>query len=246
MVSVIIPTHNEEGVIEQTLERLSLVNGAFEVIVVDGQSNDRTREVVARCRPRFPRPLHLWKAPRHRARQLNFGVREACGDVLLFLHADVTFPSDGILAIQSALSDNSIVGGNFDLEFEGESAWSRWFTRANRLRRRFGVYYGDSGIFVRRQVFKRLGGFREIPIMEDFDFARRLERAGKTTFLETRLTVSDRRWRVQGVWPTLASWFVIQALFSLGVSPASLARRYAPVRDGHGAEASPPNSTSSS
>jgi rSAM/selenodomain-associated transferase 2 len=230
MVSVIIPTYNEESAILLALGALARAGGEFEVIVVDGESTDRTRRLVEECIPIFPQPLRLIAAPRHRALQLNAGAKEARGDVLLFLHADVVFPCQGIETPERVLQMPAAVGGNFDLAFEGRSTWSRLFTWVNRVRRRFGIYYGDSGIFVRREVFERLGGFRPIPIMDDYEFARRMERAGKTTFVPARLLVSDRRWREQGVLHTLWSWFWVQALYSLGVPPRFLVRWYRPVR----------------
>lgn len=230
MVSVIIPTYNEESAILLALGALARAGGEFEVIVVDGESTDCTRQLVEQCLPIFPQPLRLIAAPRHRARQLNAGAKEARGDVLLFLHADVVFPCQGIEALERVLQTPGVVGGNFDLVFEGCSTWSRLFTWVNRVRRRFGIYYGDSGIFVRREVFERLGGFRPIPIMDDYEFVRRIERVGKTTVVPARLLVSDRRWREQGVLHTLWSWFWVQALYSLGVPPRFLVRWYRPVR----------------
>jgi rSAM/selenodomain-associated transferase 2 len=230
MVSVIIPTYNEQDAIPRTLDALSRARGEFEVIVVDGESTDRTREFVKERIPDFPRTLRLFAAPRPRALQLNAGAKEARGDVLLFLHADVVLPCGGMEALRKVLQDQAIVGGNFDLEFEGPSAWSHFFTWVNRKRRRLGIYYGDSGIFVRRAVFECLGGFRPIPIMDDYEFVRRLERAGKTAFVPARLLASDRRWRVQGAWRTMWSWFWVQALYSIGVLPSFLVRWYQPVR----------------
>ncbi len=106
------------------------------------------------------------------------------------------------------------------------------------MRRAWGIYYGDSGVFVRREVFARLGGFKTIPVMEDYEFIRRLEKAGRTAYLAPVLVVSDRRWRVQGVVRTLLSWVWVQALYCLGVPGARLARFYKPVRGG-GARRSP-------
>jgi rSAM/selenodomain-associated transferase 2 len=230
MVSVVIPTYNEEGAIPWTLDVLSQVRGKFEIVVVDGESTDRTRAFVKGRIPNFPKTLRLFVAARPRALQLNAGAQGTHGDVLLFLHADVVFPCDGVEVLERVLRDPAIVGGNFDLEFEGRSAWSRFFTWVNRRRRRLGVYYGDSGIFVRRAVFERLGGFRLIPIMDDYEFVRRLQRAGKTAFVPAPLLVSDRRWRHRGVWRTMWSWFWVQGLYSVGVPARYLARWYRPVR----------------
>lgn len=231
MVSIIIPTYNEEGSIAGTLRNLSEVRGDFEVIVADGTSADATLEVVRRMAPGFPRSLRIVESVRNRALQLNRAASTAGGDALLFLHADVTLPETAVEALENCLEDASVIGGNFQIVFEGGSAVERFFTWAYRVRRPFGIYYGDSGIFVRRSVFERLGGFKPIPIMDDYEFVRRLERAGRTACLDPALRASDRRWRVQGLLHTLASWVGIQALYSLGVPARRLARWYGPVRN---------------
>ncbi|HEV2176546.1 MAG TPA: TIGR04283 family arsenosugar biosynthesis glycosyltransferase [Terriglobia bacterium] len=231
MVSIIIPTYNEEIALAANLDSLRRVRGDFEVIVADGRSTDRTREQVETRQATFPRPMLWLSAERPRALQLNRGAEIARGDSLLFLYADALLASDAIEALCAALEREDIVGGNFNLRYEEESDWARLFTWINRHRRAFGIYYGDSAIFVRRAVFDRLGGFRPIPIMDDYEFVRRLERSGRTVCLHSVVTVSSRRWRRQGVLRTLWSWFVIQSLYSMGVEPRRLDRWYRPVRE---------------
>ncbi len=231
MISVIIPTYNEASCLGATLARLAGIRGDFEVLVADGESTDGSAQIVERFVASFPRPLRLILAPRGRALQMNCAAEAARGDILLFLHADVEIPSDAMANLEWALRDLEIVGGNFQVVFEGLSRLNRLFSLIYSLRRRWGVYYGDSGLFVRRDMFNRLGGFKAIPIMEDYEFVRRLERAGKTVSLEPRLRVSDRRWRAQGLWVTLASWIWIETLFCLGVPARCLARFYVPVRE---------------
>ena len=231
MISIVIPTYNEESVIARTLAHLSCARGNFEVLVVDGESTDGTGGKVEALIPTFPRPLRLVAALRNRALQLNHGAELARGDTLLFLHADVVVPPDAIEAMGRALAAQTLCGGNFDLAFEGDSRWNRFFTWANRARRRFGIYYGDSGIFVRRRVFERLGGFKPIPIMDDYEFVRRMERFGPTLCLPVKLKASDRRWCRQGIPRTLLSWILVQSLFSMGIPANYLARLYAPVRE---------------
>lgn len=230
MVSIIIPTYNEAGCIAATLGRLGEVRGNFEVIVADGSSTDGTRERVQELIPRFPQLLRIVKTPRNRAIQLNSAAQTAKGDALMFLHADVTVPATAVEVLEQCLKTDSVIGGNFQITFEGNTPVERFFTWVYRVRRPFGIYYGDSGIFVRRAVFKRLKGFKPIPIMDDYEFIRRLERAGPTACLEPALSVSDRRWEVQGLFPTLVSWVWIQTLYSLGVPAEYLARWYGPVR----------------
>ncbi len=261
VVSLIIPTYNEERAIARTLQQLRRVRGDFEVIVVDGESTDSTRSLVGGFAQGFPHPLRLIVVERNRAVQLNHAAGQARGSIFLFLHADVLLPEDAMETLQQALEDSSVVGGDYRLAFEGRSFWSRFFTWVHRIRRNFGIYYGDSGLFVRRAFFERLGGFAPIPMMDDYHFVRRMERSARsrgpaggerqprswatwpytqdrgrpgcvrTVCLPCVVRASDRRWRVQGVLRTLLSWFWIQALYSLGVPAQYLARCYKPVRE---------------
>jgi rSAM/selenodomain-associated transferase 2 len=231
MVSIIIPAFNEATSIAGVLERLKCVRGDYEVLVADGSSTDRTAEIVRDLASAFPHPLRLVECLRNRALQCNSAAQQAHGNVCLFLHADIFVAPETIEAVELSLLDPRVIGGNFQIVFEGDTFVERFFTWCYRVRRPFGIYYGDSGVFVRREVFERLGGFKPIPIMDDYEFVRRMERSGRTVCLEPPMLVSGRRWRVQGLLPTLFSWVWIQTLYSLGVPAERLARWYAPVRN---------------
>lgn len=231
MVSIVIPTYNEATSIAEVLERLKRVRGKFEVLVADGSSSDRTPEIVRQLALVYPHPLLLLESVRNRARQCNNAAQQARGDVFLFLHADILVPPETIEVVERSVRDPLVIGGNFQIVFEGDTFVEKFFTWCYRVRRPFGIYYGDSGLFVRCEVFERLGGFKPIPIMDDYEFVRRMERAGRTVCLNPPMLVSDRRWRVQGLFPTLFSWVWIQTLYSLGVPAERLARWYGPVRN---------------
>ncbi|MDX1980989.1 MAG: TIGR04283 family arsenosugar biosynthesis glycosyltransferase [Bryobacteraceae bacterium] len=221
-ISVLIPTYNEEAIIEGTLRAIR-AEGPYEVIVCDGGSTDATLERAAGL-------ARVVVSARGRAVQMNAGAREASGDVLLFLHADARIAPGGLRAIGKALADGRWSGGNFRIEFEGGDWAAAVFSWINRVRCRFGVFYGDSGIFCRRGVFEQMGGFREWAILEDYEFARRLWRTGGVAYLDERIHVSARRWRRGGMMNTLWSWFWIQGLYLVGVSPDRLSRMYRDVR----------------
>jgi uncharacterized protein len=222
LLSVIVPVLDEAGALPGLLDRLAAMPGRIEVVVVDGGSRDGSAE-VARAHPSAPKVCSTGAG---RARQMNCGATESTGDVLLFLHADTTLPVDAYDAIVAALRDTHVQGGNFALQFDGGDRFSRVLGKWYGTQRRAGIYYGDSAVFVRREVFDHLGGYRPLPIMEDYDFVRRLERRGRTVCLDGPAVTSARRWRALGVPRTVLSWVVIRWLFVAGVSPARLARLY--------------------
>ena len=215
---MVIPTLNEAADIGALLERLSRIRGVGEVVVADGGSTDGTPELVVSSAAR------LVRARPGRGGQLNVGATAASGDVLLFLHADVAPPPDASLHIRDAV-ERGRVGGNFRLRYPEGGALGRWLEALAPFYRRFGRYYGDSGIFVRRDMYERVGGFPEITVMEDIVFVRRMEGAGKTAYLLGPMLSSSRRWEGCPL-RSLALWGFMQAAFALGVSPWRLASFY--------------------
>jgi len=164
--------------------------------------------------------------PGGRAAQLNAAAALATGDLLVFLHADSRLPQDA----HALLTRTPARGGNFALRFDGEDRFSRVLGAVYAVQRRFGLYYGDSTIWCEAALFTELGGFRTLPIMDDYEFVRRLERATSTACLPGPATTSARRWRAMGVPRTFLVWTVIRWLYLAGVPPARLARLYRRVR----------------
>jgi rSAM/selenodomain-associated transferase 2 len=223
-LSVVVPTLDEERAIVATLERLR-EPGVLEVIVADGGSGDRTRELAA------PLADRVLVVARGRASQMNAAVRIARGSVLFFVHADTLAPPGFATAIAGVLEDPRIAGGRFDVAIDDPRLAFRVIsTMINARSRITGLFTGDQGIFVRRDVFDRIGGFPEEPLMEDLALALALRREGRTAALRERVVTSARRWTKRGVARTVVRMWTLRSLFALGVSPRTLARWYEPVR----------------
>lgn len=216
---------NEERAIARTLDAIAAGAPGAEVIVVDGGSTDRSVEEAR------PRCAVLISAPRGRARQMNAGAAIAHGDVLAFVHADTLVPPTFASDIARALADEAVAGGRFDVRLDDSAPLLRltgWLISVRSRLSRTGT--GDQALFIRREVFERLGGYREIELCEDLDLARRLKRAGRVACLRSRVVTSARRWRQGGVLKTVARMWIIRAAFLIGVSPTRLARFYADTR----------------
>ena len=224
-ISVIIPTLNEAGEIRQILLGLRHQDPTCEVIVVDGGSRDGTCEEARSAGAR------VFSSPPGRGQQLAFGAAHASGDIQLFLHADTLLPSGGLQAIRNCLKDPEILGGNFRVVFDGKTGFAQWLTGFYAWFRGHGLYYGDSAIFVRHSTYKALGGIKPIALMEDYDFSRRLEAAGKTVCIDSpAVETSSRRFEGRRPIAIVAGWVLIHALFHLRVPPGLLARLYNSAR----------------
>lgn len=220
LISIIIPTLNEEASLAATL-RLLAEHSDVELIVVDGGSSDHTVEVAQVFTP------YVFVTPRGRARQMNVGARHATGDILLFLHADTVLQPGAIDEVQRRIIGDGAVGGAFDLGIDSPKRLCRLIAKLSSYRARLlRMPRGDQGMFVWRQVFEALESFPDIPILEDVAFGRQLRRAGRLTFIHAGLITSGRRWDANGaVKTTLVNWWVT-LLFLLRVPPWTLRRAY--------------------
>lgn len=219
-LSVILPVLNEANQIEACLDRLAAMP-ELEVIVVDGGSRDHTRAIV-RSKP----VISLLSAP-GRARQMNAGARVATGSLLVFLHADTQLPINFDQLIVQTLAQPEVIAGAFDLRIAGSAAGLRWVEWGVKWRSRLlQMPYGDQALFMSAQSFHHIGGFPEIPLMEDFELVRRLKDRGKVAIAPAAVLTSGRRWKQLGVWRTTAINQVIILAYLLGVPPDKLSEWY--------------------
>jgi rSAM/selenodomain-associated transferase 2 len=222
-ISVVIPAWREAAVIADSVRAAAAIGD--EVIVADAQSADATAKLAESA------GATVVQAERGRGTQLHAGASAARGDVLLFLHADARLEPQAREALLSALSDPDVIGGNFRVAFVPARGAARLFSSLYDLRRRLtGVYYGDSAIFVRSETYRRLGGFTPIPLMEDYEFVRRMRRAGPTVYLRAVTVEASARRFAGAPLRSLFLWGAIHVLYALGVAPARLARCYADLR----------------
>ena len=221
-LAIVIPALDEAANLSRLLPDLARGCPGADIVVVDGGSGDDTAAVVAR----LPGP-RLLESARGRAVQMNHGARATGGDTLLFLHADTRLPDGAARAIEQALAEPGVVGGRFDVRFDNERPLFRviaWFM--NTRSRASGICTGDQAIFVRRADFEAVGGYPDIPLMEDIELSRRLKRRGRLRALRLRVTTSARKWEREGPLRTMGLMWALRFLHFCGVAPARLHRWY--------------------
>jgi rSAM/selenodomain-associated transferase 2 len=221
LVSIIVPVLNEAELIEAFLRKLRNLDANLEIIVVDGGSSDGTWSIAE---PLADRMIPAWCG---RASQMNAGAEIARGEVLWFLHADLEAPLSSIAEIQSGLTNPRIVGGCFRLRFpRRELIYRVSDSLGNVAVNLFGFALGDHGIFCRRVAFRQVGGYPEVPILEDAEIYRRLRREGRMVQLRDKIVSNPRAFEAHGRYRTTAVYFSILALYVLGVPIRVLNRIY--------------------
>jgi rSAM/selenodomain-associated transferase 2/rSAM/selenodomain-associated transferase 1 len=219
-LSVIIPTLNEAGIISRTLAAVQQGH-QVEAIVVDGGSCDQTVDIAESFKAAVVCTLPS------RAGQMNTGAAIATGGVLLFLHADTRLPHKFDELVRRTIDQSGVVAGAFELQIDSRLSTFGMIERlANWRSRCLNMPYGDQAIFISAMNFRKLGGFREIPIMEDFELMQRLRKKGQIAIIPAPVLTSPRRWLNSGIYRT---WFINQAMivaYYLGIPPLKLARWY--------------------
>lgn len=220
-LAIIMPVLNEGAALAQRLHRLqTLRTQGVQLVLVDGGSTDTTWALASALADQ------VLLAPRGRAAQMNAGASGSQADVLLFLHADTQLPAAADRLIDQALLQGHD-WGRFDVRIDGAHPVLRLVEQLMNLRSRVtGICTGDQALFVRRSVFESIGGFADLPLMEDIDLSARLKRLGAPACLRQAVTTSGRRWEKHGVWRTIGLMWRLRAAYFLGADPHALARRY--------------------
>lgn len=220
MVSIIVPVLNEEKTIEELLVKLNKLDGDKEIIVVDGSSSDNTKAIALKY-------AMVYESCPGRALQMNLGAKHAKGDILWFVHSDSIVEGDSLKHITSAI-DKGCIGGGFEIHFyDLNTKFMRFVAKSSNLRAKYlGLYFGDQGIFVRRDAFEKIGGYPVIPLMEDWELGLRLKKLGRMNMLKFKIGTSARRFKNGGSFKTLMLMHKIKFLYILGVSPYRLVEIY--------------------
>lgn len=214
VISIIVPVLNEARVLAQSLGELLEQQGRFEVVVVDGGSTDGSREAVRQIAG-----VRCMDSPRGRGAQMNAGAAAAQGELLLFLHVDTRLPAGAIAALEAAVA-GGLDAGAFRHSFAAADWRLRFISAGHNLQCRLTrIYYGDHAIFVTREVFDRVGGFPEVPLLEDVMFCQRLRKVTRAGLLPQAVTTDARRFRQHGVWRTAGRGVLILARHTLGLNP---------------------------
>lgn len=221
LLSIVVPVLDEAAGIAAALAPLQRLRQAgVEVLVVDGGSRDATLEVAT------PLADLVLVAPRGRGSQMNAGAARARGATLLFLHADTRLPAGAVDTVAAAIAAGAC-WGRFDVAIEGRLAGLGMVATMMNLRSRLtGIATGDQAIFVTRAAFEQVGGFPDLPLMEDIALSTRLKRIARPACLRQRVVTSGRRWEKHGLWRTILAMWRLRLRFFFGADPQALAREY--------------------
>jgi rSAM/selenodomain-associated transferase 2 len=226
-ISVIVPTFNEAKSLRSFLSRIPLSQDE-ELIVSDGGSSDSTVKIARE----FTDKVYVTTSGKGRGHAMNYGAERAGGDILIFLHADCILPGDAYRIIHDTVSRDGVAAGAFDLSIACQNFTFRIIEFGANVRSRFtSIPYGDQGIFIRKEYFERLGGFADLPLMEDIEIARRIKKMGKIVFVRPPIIASPRRWLKEGaLYTTLRDWAIAISYRFLGASPETLKQHYKDIR----------------
>jgi rSAM/selenodomain-associated transferase 2 len=220
-----MPVINEAKALRDTLGSIHLTSDE-ELIVVDGGSTDDTLSIANKFTDK------VFSAKTGRASVMNYGAEQAEGEILLFLHADCILPVQGFTIIRETLKVKGTVAGGFYISIDQQGPGFRLIEYMANVRARVtSLVYGDQGMFLRKAIFDRVGGFKDMQLMEDIEISRKLNRLGRIAFVKPPIKASPRRWVKEGAfYTTFRDWSIAFSYAFLGVTPEKLIKYYREVR----------------
>jgi rSAM/selenodomain-associated transferase 2 len=223
-IAAIVPVFNEARQLPEKLLKMRALN-ADELIFIDGSSTDGTQQLLEEAGV-------IWlTGARGRANQMNLGAKKCNSDILLFIHIDTELNESSLSAIKSVMLQPDRVGGRFDIRLSGDHPAYRMIAWLINFRSRWSkISTGDQAMFVRREIFEQMGGFADLPLMEDIEFSKRLKRQGNIACLRRTVTTSSRRWQHQGIIYTILLMWKLRFLYWLGTPAEKLALLYRDAR----------------
>ncbi|MDH5637289.1 MAG: TIGR04283 family arsenosugar biosynthesis glycosyltransferase [Nitrospinota bacterium] len=213
-ISIIVPALSESGLesIATTFNNEPGVELVFALCIDDPSTH-------------APEGCVSVRAPRGRASQMNAGAKASSGDILIFLHADTRIPPESLELVRGALARPGVTAGAYLLRVEGEGLWRQFLSAGANVRSRYlGLPFGDQAIFITRAVFQKIGGYEEVPILEDVRLIEEAARIGKIVILPVHAATSPRRWEERGIVATTLRHWGIMIAYKMGASPRRLAR----------------------
>lgn len=223
MISIITPVLNEKDNIEAFFHYLGTLEGDFEMIIIDGGSKDGTLDEINGFKQGFPHPLKVLNSPPGRARQMNVGADAAEGDILLFLHVDSQIARDSLPLIENEINEGGIIGGGFTHSFSNPDTFLKMASAFGNARTRATqIFFGDFGIFIRKDVFEKMGGYDELPFLEDVEFCKKAKKHGRLGQIDRLIVTSPRRYHAKGKFKLTAFFSLAVFLNMLGLRPSFL------------------------
>jgi rSAM/selenodomain-associated transferase 2 len=225
MISIITPVLNESANIRSFLEHLNTLTGDFELIFVDGGSTDNTVKEINKYKKKFVKKLTIVKSSKGRGKQMNMGASVAKGKIFLFLHVDCTIQNDVIPIIEKEMKNNKIIGGGMIQAFTSNDCFLILVSNFGNLRSKASqIFFGDTGIFISRDIFKKIGGYDDIIFLEDVEFCRKAKKYGKLKQIDSIIYTSPRRYLNVGKTKITIIFTITYLLNTIGFRPKYLTK----------------------
>ena len=223
MISIITPILNESENIKPFLSHLDTLEGDFELVLVDGGSTDNAISMVDKYKKTFNRNLKLVKTSRGRGKQMNEGAKIAKGNIFLFLHIDCTLEKDVINVIEKEMNSRNIIGGGMVQAFSNPDFFLRFISSYGNFRVKINkIFFGDFGIFIRRDIFEKIGGYDDIVFLEDVEFCKKMKKYGELIQVDRKITTSSRRFQSIGKFRVTIMFITALLINLIGVRPKFL------------------------